>query len=297
MTLPTVPTQALAPPNRNAPIVPTKSEMSPEQAIETVLRTFPFPGYATELRECYRNIAVTVLRHLERGSSVLDFGCGPCDKTAIVQLLGFKCTGYDDLSDYWHAIQDNRDKILQFARETNIDFRLAGEGGLPFAANTFDMLMLHDVIEHLHDSPRNLLNDLLELVKPRGLLVATVPNAANIRKRLDLLRGRTNYVKFEIFYWHPDPWRGHVREYVKDDLKQLAEYLGLDIIELKGCDHMLYRLPTKLRRLYLNATMLAPGWKDTLMLVARKRDGWKPRKMLSPEELKAILQTNTTYQY
>jgi hypothetical protein len=34
---------------------------------------------------------------------------------------------------------------------------------LPFDKCSFDMIMLHDVLEHLHDSPRDLLNDLFEL--------------------------------------------------------------------------------------------------------------------------------------
>ena len=54
------------------------------------------------------------------------------------------------------------------------------------------MVMSHDVLEHLHHSPRDLLNDLCELIKPNALLFITVPNAVNIRKRIDVLRGKTN---------------------------------------------------------------------------------------------------------
>ena len=31
-----------------------------------------------------------------------------------------------------------------------------------FKRSSFDMVMLHDVIEHLHDSPRTLLDDLVD---------------------------------------------------------------------------------------------------------------------------------------
>ena len=83
--------------------------------------------------------------------------------------------------------------------------------------------MLNDVIEHLHNSPRSILLALLEALKDEGVLLITVPNAGNIRKRLDLLRGKTNLPPFSQYYWHPDPWRGHVREYVHGDLEQLAQ--------------------------------------------------------------------------
>ena len=200
----------------------------------------------------------------------MDFGCGPCDKTAILQLLGFHCVGYDDLQDEWHKEGENREKILAFAKKMGIDFYLAREENLPFAIHSFDMIMLHDVLEHLHNSPRSLLTTLLGLLKPKGILFITVPNAVNIRKRIHVLFGKTNLPNFEEYYWHPDPWRGHIREYVKDDLIKLCKYLGLEILELRGCDHMLQKVPLFARKIYLAITAIFPAWKDSWLLMARK---------------------------
>jgi len=107
------------------------------------------------------------------------------------------------------------------------------------------MVMCHDVLEHLHDSPRELLNDLAELIKPTGLLFITVPNAVNIRKRISVLVGNTNHPRFDTYYWYPGPWRGHVREYVRKDLELLCQYLGFTIEQLNGCHHMLHVLPAR----------------------------------------------------
>jgi SAM-dependent methyltransferase len=215
----------------------------------------------------------------------LDFGSGPCDKTAILQLLGFDCSAYDDLQDDWHQNAGNRERIMSFTRECGINFKLATDYSLPFDKNHFDMVMMHSVIEHLHDSPRELLNNLLELTKPGGLLFITVPNAVNIRKRIAVLAGRTNLTDFEEYYWHPDPWRGHIREYVKDDLVKLAEYLNLKVLEIRGCDHMLEdRLSTLSRPVFLFLTNMFRGWKDSWLLVAKKKEGWQPRKTLPREE-------------
>jgi len=49
---------------------------------------------------------------------------------------------------------------------------------VPTEAESYDLVMLNDVIEHLHDSPRELLNDLIILIKPGGYLLITVPNLA-----------------------------------------------------------------------------------------------------------------------
>ena len=159
------------------------------------------------------------------------------------------------------------------------------------------MIMLHDVLEHLHDSPRDLLNDLLELAKPDGLLFVTVPNAVNIRKRIAVVFGKTNLPRFEGYYWYPESWRGHIREYVRGDLVKLCEYLNLEVLELRGCDHMLEKLPRRIRRAYLLVTSIFRGWKDSWLLVARKRQGWSAKKTLPQNELARILGKSTTYDY
>jgi SAM-dependent methyltransferase len=274
--------------------------MRPKEAIESVKKRFPFSGYMTygsEDKGAYATVARTVTQYLSPGSKVLDFGCGPCDKTAIVQALGFQCAAYDDLQDDWHRLPGNLEKIRTFAAESGIDFRLADGGALPFAAHEFDMVMMHDVLEHLHDSPRDLLNDLLGLVKPGGLLFVTVPNAVNIRKRISVLFGQTNLPRFDSFYWYPGAWRGHVREYVRHDLVKLAEYLSLEVLELRGCDHMLEKLPRPLVPAYALVTRVFPGWKDSWLLVARKPANWTPKKALPREEFNQILKDIGSYQY
>ncbi|MCX6142885.1 MAG: class I SAM-dependent methyltransferase [Ignavibacteriales bacterium] len=279
-----------------------KERMTTDEAIRRAVEIFPFEGYMCTphdktVKGAYSNIADMARRYLQPGSAILDFGCGPCDKTAVLQLLGFHCSAYDDLQDDWHKLPGNREKILSFAKNCGIDFKEARGGMLPFEKNSFDMIMLHDVLEHLHNSPRDLLNDLLELAKPEGLLFVTVPNAVNIRKRVDVLFGRTNLPPFEGYYWYPGSWRGHVREYVMNDLVHLSEYLDLEVLELRGCDHMLEKLPMFSRPAYLLVTNLFKGWKDSWLLVARKRKGWSAKKTLPQDALAGVLRKSTRYDY
>ena len=270
-----------------------------EAAVQHVMNIFPFGDeYMRPEQERYQDVAATALRYLKPGSTILDFGCGPCDKTAILQSLGFRCSACDDLEDDWHTIPGNRDKILTFANELGIDFTHTKEellGGAEGVRNSFDMIMLLDVLEHLHDSPRDLLNDLLELAKPGGLLFVTVPNAVNVRKRLSVLFGKTNLPGFEGYYWYPGAWRGHVREYVRDDLVLLSRYLNLDVLELRSCDFMLGKLPPGLRSAYVLATNLVRGFKDSWLLVSQKRQHWKPKKTMQQDELDEILRKSIPY--
>ena len=272
-------------------------QVTPREAFRKVEERFPFPGYMEAAEEAYLNIAETVLRHVKPPAKVLDFASGPCDKTAVLQALGYECSAIDDLEDHWHGIGDNRQNIVGFARELGIDFHLATDGSLPFERNSFDMVMMHDILEHLHDSPRELVNDLIELVRPEGYFFATVPNAVNIRKRLAVLLGRTNYPAFDSYYWFPGQWRGHVREYVRADLVRLCTHLNVQVCELRSCHHMLKKVPKVLRPLYLGLTCVFTGWRDSWLLVAQKPKDWVAKREIPEDRLEAVLGETTPYRY
>jgi SAM-dependent methyltransferase len=243
-----------------------------------VRETFYNPGgIHDELIEGqYVAVGTTVSRVLERGARVLDFGAGECDIAALLAMMGYRCSACDDLSDPAHLRGGLRGRIARFAEDAGVDFTLLEGDGLPYQPASFDMVMMHHVLEHLHDSPRGLLNALTALVRPRGHVFITVPNAGNARKRLDLLRGRTNLPEYERLFWSEGPWRGHVREYVRGDLEALARLMGLEIEELRTFHSMLHVVPRRLRPLYRAATALAPGWRDTWLLLARRPAGWSP---------------------
>jgi SAM-dependent methyltransferase len=247
-----------------------------DEAIANVERAFPIPGYTRQNVAAYRTLAYVALEYLSPASRILDIGSGPCDKAAVLQQLGFRCVAVDDLNDPWHKEGDATEKILDFARDSGIEFHRAEATGLPFEGSSFDMVMLCDVIEHLHHSPRELLIAAISAVRPHGFLVITVPNAVNLRKRLHVLVGKTNLPPFDAYYWWPGEWRGHVREYVRGDLDQLARLLGIEILELRGVNHMLENLPRIMRRPFVHMTHFAHGLRDSWLLVARRPEGWKP---------------------
>ena len=262
--------------------------MDANKAFNQLLEEFPFDNYINceYLSNSYKTITDIVVANLSVDSKILDFGCGPCDKTALLQKLGYNCFGYDDLQDDWHKINNNRDIILNFIKKLGINFIEAKEEKeLPFSTSSFDMIMLHDVIEHLHNSPRVLLNDLVDKIKPGGFLFITVPNAGNLKKRLNLMMGKTNLPSFDFYYWSPDPFRDHIREYVKDDLRKLAKNLNLEIIKIKAVDHMLTpnKIPSVFIPLWRAITIIFPSWKDSWLLLAKKPKDWVQNK--SPKEL------------
>ena len=258
-----------------------------QHACADAVARFPFSGYFDPTLGGHLSIARTVTRYLPPGARLLDFGAGAADKTAPLAALGYRCTAVDDLSDEWHRRGNARQRILDFARDMGIDF-VSSPDEIP-AREQFDMVMLHDVLEELHDSPRHLLVDLLSRVREGGYLFVTVPNHVNLRKRIAVLRGRTNNPRFDVYYWYPGVrWRGPVREYTRGDCESLAKALDLDIVELTGTHHMLAQVPPRFRRAYLGVSRLMPNTRDTWSMVARKRPGWAPKRDLDDDEFRQV---------
>lgn len=242
---------------------------SPATLLARLRTEFPFPHYFYLTQQAHRTVLQTVRKWVPRGGRVLDIGCGPLDKTALLAWDGYECFAVDDLADPWHREGDNLKKIKDFAKSTGVNLTVSDGETLPAKAKDLDAVLLLDVIEHLHASPRGLMEAALGRLKSGGVIVITVPSSVNIRKRIDVLRGKTNYPPYKQFFESPT-WRGHVREYSRDDLHQLATLMGLPILELRGIDQMLGVLPAILHKPYLAVTHLFPGWKDSWLLVVRK---------------------------
>jgi len=267
-----------------------------QRCVQEVMAKFPFEGYMQARTHAYRSVVVNCSRLLSPGDRVLDFGAGPCDTSAVLVRAGFQCTAIDDLGDDWHTRGTNRSRIHSFAQNAGVDLLVSH--GVPdvLAKGSFDMVMIHDVIEHIADSPRDLLLKLIGLLKDGGYLYVTVPNAVNLRKRLLVLSGRTNYPRFPAYYWSGSTWRGHKREYVKDDLHKLCQYLGLKKILLKGEHHRLGALPNWSQGLYKMTVGRIDSFRETLALIGQRAPNWEPGEMTSGL-LRAILQQETPYQY
>jgi SAM-dependent methyltransferase len=88
----------------------------------------------------------------------------------------------------------------------------------------FDKVLLQDVLEHLR-FPERLLNDCHSVLKPKGLLLVSVPNVANITVRLSLLFGNWNYTERGILD------KTHYRFYTHRTARQLLENCEYHVIK------------------------------------------------------------------
>ena len=178
--------------------------------------------------------------------------------------------------------------ILSFAESEKIKFTLIKDGRIPYYQRAyFDAVLLLDVIEHWHNSPRELLNTLIKYLKPGGYLFVGMPNSVNIRKRISVVMGKTNYCSLESFYFCGEPWRGHVREYTQTETEQLVKYQGLNIVHSFCINTMINKhnilKNNYLKLIYKILTNIFPRWRDSILVVGQKPEYWKP-VLYNPEK-------------
>jgi SAM-dependent methyltransferase len=109
------------------------------------------------------------------------------------------------------------------------------ENPLPLPDASVDVVTCFHSLEHWHHSPKRLFAEIVRIIKPGGFLVIATPNAVNLRKRVYVLLGRTNYPALREWYYEGEPvFRGHVREPTLADLCQLLEWNGFAVVAKYG---------------------------------------------------------------
>lgn len=104
-----------------------------------------------------------------KNGDVMDFGCGPGFGTDILAKTAKSVIGVDI-----------RRKALNYARNTYINPNLSfikvnTSFPLPFADNSFDVIISSHVIEHIPDVKGNL-EEIKRILKPNGKLILSTPN-------------------------------------------------------------------------------------------------------------------------
>ena len=161
---------------------------------------------------------------------ILDLGCGDGSLVTLLnQKPGIHATGID---------------INPMGDQPGIDFE---NDALPFADETFDILIMYSVIEHIYN-PGHILTEIRRILKPGGRIIVITPN-------FDL-----SHLFFCDRTFHHDPT--HVTPYGKDRLGNLmdlydfeTEFMGLWTV---GKSARLWKLPS-LTQFYIGALLPFTG--------------------------------------
>ena len=168
------------------------------------------PRYRFVLGVVSRYLSMTTARVLEIGPSPLlplleaTFGCQ-------VDSLGLEPPGYRPEGRHYHFDLNRCCDVAEWPE-------------LP----RYALVILAEVIEHLHTSPVHTLSFVRSLLDESGVLLLQTPNAASLPKRLKLLAGRNPYELIRPEAGNP----GHFREYTLGELQGFTQETGFRVVEM-----------------------------------------------------------------
>lgn len=194
------------------------------------------------------------------GKKVLDIGCntGNLGKKLITEK---KCQVYG---------VDYSKKAIEIAKKrlTEVMFFDLETDELPFSDHKFDIIIFGDVLEHLR-SPESILSRIPKILNKNGLVVASIPNIANINMRLNLLFGKWNYCNDGILDLT------HLRFFTKKTIKELFKNSGYEITKIDstpGSKFMIFRYFKFLTTIAKSMCKIYPNlFALQFIIVARKR--------------------------
>lgn len=188
----------------------------------------------------------------EKRGVVADLGCGDGDYSEALTQMGFKVTACDlDVGRFRY-----RDKI---------DFKVCDvTKPLPFENNSFDYVVLAEVIEHLRN-PYQVMQELSRILRPGGKMILSTPNILNLKSRIRFLfEGSWEYFreptldnstnpKAVIFNLHLIPWRYHELEYLLFDSHFGIQTVATSIYDGRGLSFLKPLIEFQLRSKEVNS--------------------------------------------
>lgn len=166
-----------------------------------------------------------ILGCIGEGKKVLDVGCG--DGTLGIKLIEQNNTVYGcDIAEASLASAQKGGLITKF-----VDLE---KEELPYPKNSFDYVILGDVIEHMMDTDE-LLQKCYKVLKPGGHIIITTPNLASLARRAMLLLGISPYVEYSLFLdTNGLPSVGHIRYFTVSTLERLLKANKFKSIKIKA---------------------------------------------------------------
>jgi len=153
-----------------------------------------------------------VMKYCKRGSTIFDIGAGQGFHSLILKKIGYNIIAVDIDDRYAHFLRKNGVKFYKADIEHDL---------LPF--DEVDCILFTEVIEHFieHLKPSRVpivLSKFYSILKSKGVLIITTPNAKSIGKLMKRLAGK------------PVIPHIHIKEYTMKELTSLLHKAGFKLL-------------------------------------------------------------------
>ena len=157
----------------------------------------------------FRNARARMVARLAgQPGRILDLGCGRGLMLAALQNMGWQCVGTEVSADLAEAARGAR----------GLEVHSEGIEPLPFPDASFDAVTTWHSLEHM-ERPVGTLGDIFRILRPGGLLVIEIPNAAGLQARW----GGPGW-------FHLDVPR-HLYHFSRSELTEILVGLGFSIVQ------------------------------------------------------------------
>lgn len=152
-------------------------------------------GFAAKLEKFYRfhQLGTEIKRMQKNGckfpAKVLDIGCGTGDRLEFLRQLGCDCSGVELSDQALHAQKHFKLNVYQGQLQDAC-----------YEDNSFDIVMMYNVLEHVH-KPREVLKEIRRILKPGGTLIVEVPNNECFQAKLFKARWAAVDVPRDLYYY------------------------------------------------------------------------------------------------
>jgi SAM-dependent methyltransferase len=177
---------------------------------------------------------------VRNANTVVDIGGGYSPFAPLLAELGVATTVLDTFDEEYFTKRLDHRRVVEDTGVRLVRWDAVAGEPLPFDEHSIDAITTFDSLEHWHHSPRRLLHDARRVLVPGGRIVIGTPNAVNLRKRLAVPLGRSNWSRFEDWY-DPPVFTGHVREPTVSDLGRIARDVGLASWQIVGRNWLGFR--------------------------------------------------------
>ncbi|MGH7043031.1 MAG: class I SAM-dependent methyltransferase [Acetobacteraceae bacterium] len=205
------------------------------------------------------------IRYLPADCSVLEVGAFPYFLTFPLLTQGFKVCALDQEARARPAAEDVAEgRLNPSSLRCDLD-----RDPIPAEDNSFDAIIINEVIEHLRINLIHSINELRRVLKPGGVLLMSTPNFRSVGGICNFIfKGEAwscvggVYEQFSLLETHGT--MGHIREYTPTELKTFLERIGFKV------DGIIHRGRYRRRQISHYISILRPQLKPFFSLVCSK---------------------------